>query len=246
MAPAARKIKGVLPPCPDPERYVRVDTREGSFWRRKRGTVKTAALNGQLLANRNAMMVLMPVASRLLRYLEPYTRELRKGRITLRTARHWLPGYKKEGRARYRALEGLDLQPDAPLDHLLTAPCTVSEAGTVLRLGIALEKISPKAQNNLVTHYYLEAILLHGDCMAHEAPDVSSTTSALYAYGEKPAGPCVLELPQAPAGEPWMLLLKLCSLEGGELAAHYKHYGMKIVKCGDGDEAMQATNLQQK
>ena len=240
MAAANRKGTKHLPPCPDPERYVRVDTREGSYWRRKRGTVKPALLNERFAANNRAYKVLMPAAARVVHHLEPYTRGLRPGRITARIAALWLPDYLSSGRISFTALEKLEFQPESPTEKLLKGGAsllsrklrTTADGAAVHTLSIAPDKGSVQAQNDLVTDYYFELILLYGDCTQDGGLSVCSGSSALYRYGEEPAAPCVMELTAAPAGEPWMLLLKLNSLEGPELAVHCRHYAMLVVKAG--------------
>ena len=56
-----------------------------------------------------------------------------------------------------------------------------------------------------------------------------STESRLYAFEDGRKEDCIMSLPLPEAEVPWTVLLKLSCLEGNELAAHTKHYGMKVV-----------------
>ena len=73
-------------PCPDPDKFILVTTREGKHWRRKRGTVKKAKTNKVL--SRNAMLTAPTneAASRFLRLLHPYVFSLDKGRLHAKLA----------------------------------------------------------------------------------------------------------------------------------------------------------------
>ncbi len=76
--------KGKRPPNPDPESYIWIDTKEGGFWRRRRGLVKKARLNAAYLQSSEYTKICSPAASRIMRKLRPYMKGLQPGRITVR------------------------------------------------------------------------------------------------------------------------------------------------------------------
>ena len=228
--------RGPIPPCPDPALYILVRTREGVHWRRKRGTVKTARVNTVLAANNAAHKILMPAASRIVKLLEPFTRQLDKGRITIRLASALLKPYLEKPKINYSALNEMAFQPAYPFDRLFLTSYEVRTGGKQLRLHIDIYKGCVKAQNKLVTDYYFELILLYGKAWKEKSLHIRYAESGLYSYGKEKPGVCTLSLAAAPAHEPWLLLLKLNSLEGKEMAAHPKHYGMKVILTSAGNK----------
>jgi hypothetical protein len=73
-----------IPPCPDAERYVLVQTREGKYWRRKRGSVKKAVLNETLQRNVEMMRQSAPAARMIMTRLLAFTGRLETGRLNAR------------------------------------------------------------------------------------------------------------------------------------------------------------------
>ena len=53
-----------------------------------------------------------------------------------------------------------------------------------------------------------------------------------YSFTDIATDHCKLVLPMPTKNEPWMLLLKVSCLEGNEMTAHAKHYGMRVVEVG--------------
>jgi len=227
--------KGKLPPCPDPELYILVETKEGSFWRRKRGTVKKASLNKTFSDNNQAFKTLMPAAARLVKKLDPYTRQLDMGRITARIAGKWLKPYIETGSISFAALNKMELQRDHPLEHLCNANYIITANEGFHRIYIDLVSGQVIAQNTLVTDYYFEAVLLYGDPTMDGGLVTEDRTSELYHFGAETTAGCALDIPCAPAGAPWLLFLKVSCLEENEMAAHYKNYAMKVVGVGMGE-----------
>ena len=236
MAKLKNNRHELIPPCPDPALYILVKTREGVYWRRKRGTVKKARVNNVLAANNAAHKILMPVASRILKQLEPFTRQLDKGRITIRLASALLKSFLEKPRVNYSVLKDLVFQPAYPFDRLLLTSYEVKTEGKQLHLHIDIYKGCVKAQNKLVTDYYFELILLYGKAWKENSLRIRYAESGLYSYGKEKPGVCTLSLATAAAHEPWLLLLKLNSLEGKEMAAHPKHYGMKVILTSAGNK----------
>ena len=220
------------PPCPDPALYVLVKTKEGAFWRRKRGTLKKAEVNHSLRRNNEAYKIVMPAAARLLRKLEPFTRSLRMGRITVKMAGRLLKPYKEKESVDITVLDGFDLQPEFPLEGLLLADYTIEEKGKTIMVSIDLDRGRVKPQNKLVTDYYFELVLLCGDASIEKGLKLHSAESGLYSFLAAQNGICELQVAAAPANMPWLLLLKVNCLEGREMAMHSKNYGLRVIRVG--------------
>ena len=72
---------------------------------------------------------------------------------------------------------------------------------------------------------------MYGDAGKEIGLILECVTSKLYDFKEQ--GKCQLALKLPFMKVPWMLLLKTSCIEGSELAAHSKHYGMKVVGTGN-------------
>ncbi len=64
--------KGKRPPNPDPENCVWIVTREGGYWRRKRGTVKKVKLNRAFKEGSYFMQLSAPATRGIMQKLKPY------------------------------------------------------------------------------------------------------------------------------------------------------------------------------
>ena len=220
-----------LPPCPDPESYIVVKTDEGYYWRKKRGTVKKAKLNTILRRNATTAKLTGPAASRLLGTLEPHTRGIKKGKISLKIAGLLMKTYHTKGLLDFSMLQGLELNAAYPLAKLLYTDYKVLQDKRTIRLRLRSGYV--QAQNNLVTDYYFDAVLLGGDPAFADSLKTVTDSSILYSFADKNIQDVELAVPLPPAGIPWILLLKVSCLEGNELAMHPKNYAMKVVKTGE-------------
>ena len=218
-----------MPPCPDSDRYILVQTKEGYCWRRKRGQKTPVTKNATIQANEDLMKQCSPAAKRLLDALWPYRQELETGRIQAPFTGLMRKGVK--GRYfSYTPFKGVELQKAYPLGSLLKCPVEVTQAGYSVVVQMPIKPAHVHRHSPLVSDFYLEAVLISGDPLAGLPLKVESTTSPLYAYENMPSTTCNLQLPLSE--KPWILLLKFCSLEGNELATHAKHYAMKVIEVG--------------
>ena len=217
------------PPCPgDPTDYMLVKNREGMHWRRKRGTVTPAKLNAGFKASAEATKIIAPACKRILTALRPFLSGLDTGRLNNRFSNALRRSLTQTKRLELSYLKGVELQRDHPLEEMLRGSYKIFiDRGTV-RIEMAIEKDTIKPLNRLVSDYYFEAVLLHGDVNKEKALKTETVESALYPIHSKAKNNCVLSL-SLPKKEDWCLLLKLSSLEGNEMAVHPKHYRMKVV-----------------
>ena len=221
---------GKIPPCPDPDTYIWVTTKEGSYWRRKRGTNKQAVLNKKYQLSSNYMKISGPAASHLVAVIRPYLQGLLPGRLTARLSGKLRKALNETGTLHYDYLKGLDLQPEHPINKLLPEPMKVERNGNMLTISILIHEATVKRYSRLVTDYYFELILMQGDAMSLPSLDITVVESRLFPISSRNEKPCRLEMPVPDKN--WIALLKVSCLEGKELAAASRNYGMKVVEVG--------------
>jgi hypothetical protein len=217
-------------PNPDPARYVWVDSKEGGYWRRKRGLNKPAELNDAYRQSANSTKLTSPAAKRIVQRLGAHLRGLETGRILARMGGKLKKPLHQKGVMDYSALEGFELQPYHPLAALLDAPYKAEAGAEAVTVTIPIDKHTVKRHNGIVSHYYFDLVLLWGDPGREDGLRVESETSGLYGFSGEKKSVCALSVPLPGNGAPWMALLKVNCLEGHELAVHPRHYGMRVVK----------------
>ncbi len=219
------------PPCPgNPEDYVLIKTKEGVFWRRKRGSIKPVSLNHGFQIAVEATKIVAPAAKRIITALQPYLSGLHTGRLNIRISNALRRSLKETKGLKLSYLKGIEVQAEHALEQMLYAyKAGVDDKGVYIE--IPIDKGVVKAQNRLATHYYFEALLVYGDVNKEKGLRIKDVESPLYPINSKTKAICVLSLP-LPAKGDWMAVLKLSCLEGNELAAHPKHYRMKVVEVG--------------
>lgn len=223
-----------IPPCPDPGKYILVHTKESSYWRRKRGTVKKATLNNGFTENIKRSKIAGPAARRIKSRLEGFLRGLKPGRLILALSNALKKAIKEKGEMDFSFLQGLELQKEYPLHKLLQTHYEVEQGNGELQIRIAGGREMIKRHNRLVSDYFFEAVLLFGNPVAENGLRTESVVSKLYVAGQTPKKDCVLTIELPAKRCCWMLLLKVSCMEGNEMAHHQKHYGMKVVKVGKG------------
>lgn len=224
-----------IPFCADPENHVLVETREGLFWRKKRAKGK---LNESFSVNANLSRISGPAAKQVVQRLRPFLKGLETGRLTLRVSNALRSSLKEKKTIDFASVNGLEFQRDYPLDCLLIVPFKVEIVGQRVNIKIEIGLDSVEQKNSLATHFYFEAVLLHGDPNLEDSIRVESIESKLFAFGVEYNETCELVLDLPEEGVQWMLALKVSCLEGNEMAAHPKHYGMKVVKTAAGSQVI--------
>jgi hypothetical protein len=224
-----------FPPCPFPEGGVPVRSKEGNYWRRRRGSLKPADLNSSFLKNAEAAKIASPAAKRLVLKLYPFLRGLFPGRLIARLSGRFIKSLYQHEVIQFSLLDQFDFQQEFPFDKLVKADYRLSIEKNVAKLAIPVYTDSIERLNTLVTDYYFEMILLYGDITKDRGLRIESVESSLYSYKYKGKTTCNLELVLPAANKPWMILLKINSHEGNEVAAHGKHYGLKVIRVKDDD-----------
>jgi hypothetical protein len=223
-------------PAPDPpanaEGYVLVRTKEGPYWRKKRGTTIPASLNKSYQQSADTTALASPAAKRIRDRLEEFLKGLDTGRFIANVSGKLRKVYHQKGEFNFSLLEGYELQPYHPLSNLLQGHCYVRTDNNILTISIPVDEDTVKQQNKIVSGFYFEAILLYGDPGKNKGLKLESEISPLYTFNEKTNTECLLRLSLPVKKTPWMALLKVSCLEGNTLASHPRHYGMKVVKTG--------------
>ena len=216
------------PPCPDPLRYKWIKTKGGGYWRLKRGELTEATLNKSLAKNASAMSKSSPAASRLRRVLEPWLRGLEIEKVQSKITGLFTKTYNKKGKIDFSLLKGLELQPSLPLNRIYKGVYTVEEVDKQIIIKLPLQEYFVTAQGPLATNYYFEAIEVWGNPQKENGLKAYHEESKLYPFGRN-NGKCELAVDLSKGKDPCLVILKLSSLEGNELALHPKNYGMKVV-----------------
>lgn len=218
--------------APDPQQYILVHTKEGIFYRRRRGKVKPALLNDACRQRADGMKLSSPAAKRLRMCLSPLFRGLTVGRVNAGFGEQLKQAFLLKGRFDFSFFTGYEFQKEHPLDSLLLVPYTVRVDGGAVWVRIPPDAKAVKAKSGLVSHYYFDLVLVSGDAGHDDGLSVDCVSSALFAFDTRYEQGCQLSLSLPEGGEPWMLLLKISCLEGNELAYHPRHYGMRVVAAG--------------
>jgi hypothetical protein len=220
-----------IPPCPDPDRYVLVRTREGNFWRRKRGTgKKEATLNEAFRNNSRGMAITAPAAKRIVDQLRPFLDSVYAGRITVRISGLLRKQLNRSGTVGYTYVKNFDLLRDRPVDELLGVPVRVNCENDVLEVHIPVNANTITRNDSLVKGYSFELILLSGDCTVENDLRIESKVSDVFGINDVGEYRCSLRMDSP--GKPWFTILKLCCLKGDEKKLCSENYGMKVVAVG--------------
>src|ERR1051326_2660887 len=92
-----RRYQLLSPPPGDAENYVLVTTREGFYWRRRRGTIKKAELNEALKKYAKATNLTSPAAKRVRDKLGEFLRQLDTARFIANVSARLKKTYVKTG-----------------------------------------------------------------------------------------------------------------------------------------------------
>ena len=230
-------IRDKLPPCPDPERYSLVRTKEGEFWRLKRGLKKPAIINNKLRENSELVKKTSSAGSRIYGILHPFLADLDLQRIFNKMITLLRKGFRTDGRLDVSVLRDLDLQKDYPLRKLIRGgfQWQHDREHHVFRFRIAIPERNGALlrKNKLMSSYRFIIILVHGNPEQEGAMKLKSVKSEDYTFaGTGVASECLLELPYTPEPGQWLFCLRAEALEEGRVAAHPKSKGLLILDGG--------------
>jgi hypothetical protein len=221
---------GRKPPNPDPGNYVWVKTKDGAYWRLKRGTLKKAKVNAAYSESIEWMKLSAPAAKRIMQKLQPFTKGFDFGRLNARISGLLRKSLREKGQLDIRYLKELDFQPDHPIGNLLKEVPVIKQTARDIVVDIPLTTDTIIRKNSIVTNYYFELILLYGDAARENGLRTEIADSGVYVIDTDYGKDCrlALILPE----QPWIALLKVGCIEGDTTALHARLYGMKVVAAG--------------
>jgi len=227
----SKKKNWAIPPCPgNPEDYTLVRPKnEPPYWRKKRGTVKPAKLNTSFKNNVKLNKNVSSMASSIKKKIMPFLEKLETGRFVAKVSGRLRKEYYKSGKFNFGGLKEYELQPTYSLSNLLRREYDVHVKGNEAIIEIPLGENAVKKFNGLVTGYFFEGILLHGDLSKPNSLRVDSETSPVYDIRLKQATNCRLSLHLPTKKVSWMVMLKLHLVMGTKTGDFHKHFGMKVV-----------------
>ena len=228
-----KKTQWELGPNPDPERWIDIRTKEG--WLRRRRRKVKLKLNTVMQEHADAAKLTMPATNRLLGKLEPWVRGLELGRIRTTIAARLKKSYFETGKMNFTYLQNLDLQPNRTMKMLLMPRPRVEVTNEVV-VKIMTSEGAIKVKGSIFTEYYFELIMLWGDVMKERGLRVEDEDSPLYPAKTEETRQCVLKIDVPTTKQPWMALLKVCCLEGKELAKNPRHYALKVIAVSANDK----------
>lgn len=213
---------------------VLVETKEGAFWRMKRGAGgKAAELNEGFSAARDMVKMLSPVAARFVAVMRHYLRGLEPGRINNRVKSVLQRSLKETGGMDYKYFNDFVFQPLYPLYNVLLTVPEFKTGEEYVSVYVPIpEGGAVKRQNEIVTDYRFALIMFVGDPLSGQEVDTYDVMSAIYKMGKQYEEGCELRLKRPTAGEPWMCCLRIVTYEGNEVAYNSRHSGMKVVGWG--------------
>jgi hypothetical protein len=232
MVNKKRKKRNVIPLREDPNKTKLVKKESGWYLRAPRGSIKKAVLNNVLEKNSKAWEITNPATKRITAQLEPYTRCFRGNYLHQRLNGFITKTYNEKGGIDFLNLKGFEIHNDYPLNGLLLSSFTIQQHDDLIEILVPVKKESVKRNNTLVTDFYFEGILLYGNALKENGLKTAYVLSEPYGFDNTVQGTCKLNLRLPAKKQPWMLLLKVSCLEGNEMAAHQKHYAMKVVAVG--------------
>jgi hypothetical protein len=217
----------------DPEKYDWVNSKEGGYPRRKKGTVKPVRLNNVLQFNAAATRSTNEAAKRVLAKLYPFLQYLMLGRTVVKIAGAFKKSLAQSERMDYSFLQGLDFQPEYTLQDIVNELLRIVEKDGVLFVDFPAGAGFVKKHSSLPTGYFVELILLHGDPASENGLRVDSVESRLFSFEEEGYVECKLSI-LLPEKEPWMVLVKVSCLMGRGMANTGKYYALKVIRVGKG------------
>ena len=213
---------------PDLTNYVLVKSKEGDYLRRKRGTVTKATINEAFAAHANETC--SSAAKEIMDKLKPFTQQM-YGRKLVYLSALLRKGRLRSGFTDYSDCDRWEVMKDHPLNKIYWDQYSVKKEKDTVDIVLAVAEDSINKEGMLATHFYFEAILVHGDAMVPGAVRMESDRSPLYSFKSKKKTSHTFSF-VIPEGRPYLVFLKVGCMENDRPADHPRHYGMKVVAVG--------------
>ncbi len=216
-----------------PQAYVFIETKEGGYWRLKRGTVKKAVLNKAMKQSSRLLTKASHAGGAIRNALAEFTYDLATGRLGNRVNRLLMQSLKEKKVIDFSYLEGLEFQDAYLFDRLVKTPCffETDKQKKVFRFGIDISENSVKQFNKLVTGYRFAVILLYADTTDRKNLKIMQQSSPQYSFTpDKERWVAEISFPKKM--KQWLFCVRAECFEGKEPSAHPKMRAMKVVSGG--------------
>ncbi len=172
-------------------------------------------------------MLASPAAKKILLKLQPIMEGFGKERRIARIGTALKKSLHETGELDLGNLYGFEMHESYPLDSLLKVPVKISVEKGMVQAKILPETDCITLYNNLVTGFFIELILLHGNLSKDGGLRVEAETSEVFNLPMIPRLEIKLVL-LLPEKNQWVLLLKVSCMEGKTLAVHQKQHVMRV------------------
>ena len=221
-------------PPPDLHNYSLIDSKEGGYYRRRRGLGgKPAVIPDAVVAQSKLTKISSPAAAKLRRELDPYLEGMQCGRLTVKLSSLIRKGLKAGTWPDYGLMQDLDFQPGYMFGKLIRTNWKLEQDENYVTIRIpipeggALEIVN----NKLVSSYRFTLVMLTGDPVGDGELLTMAAKSKEYKIG-KADKECVLRLAKPETDIPRLLCLRVTSYESKEQAVHGRHSGMVVLAWG--------------
>lgn len=222
-----------LPPAPGhPGEYIIVNSKEGQYWRRKRGTVTKAKVNAALKKNNELAAIASPAAKRIRDKLAEFTKQMDTGRFIARVSGRLMKALRKNGAIDYSFLDEYELQPDRRFSELVlhNLPVLVQNGEVIANFSVKADTVKQHIKS--VTGFYFDLVLLYGDPTKNNGLRIESDTSPVYPFDMKNDMTCRLSVTLPTKKIPWMALLRAGCMKGQEVMEGDRYCTMKVMAVG--------------
>lgn len=227
-----KKKRPPPPPPPNPENYILINSKDGSYWRKKRGTDTPVTLNDTLTRYNQLTAITSPAAKYLKELLTPFLHKIDTGRFIARVSANLNKSHLSSGKFDLLSMFDYDFQDEEEMKTLMDESINVTLSGHEMKIRVAASHNAIHKKNSIVTQFFWDAIVVHGDPTIENNLRIESDTSPVFNVDTTSKEYHTLSLFLPTRETSWMLILKLSCFEGKEEAHHTRHYGMKVFAVG--------------
>ncbi len=173
-----------------------------------------------------------PAAKNIFNKLVPYFHGLDTGRFIANVSSRLKRALKETGEMNFTYMADYDFQPWFPMERIFKGSCLITEKNNEISIRISDHYHKVKRLSKLISDYYFEIVLLWGRVEKNNSLQIENEASPIFSFEQETKKDCRLKLSLPVLKVPWILILKLNSHEGKEMAHHPRHYGMKALRVG--------------
>lgn len=227
------------PPPPDPENWILIVPKRGRpYYRRKKKTNEiNAVLTEWTRLTTNGSKGARQIKSRL----APFLYGLDTGRIIAKMTACLNKSYVENGSYDLLNMFEFEFQEDDILRNLLRFDPDVEINGHEMSIKVVASHHVIKPQNEIVTHFCYDAILIHGDPSKDNDIRIDHDRSPLFHIYRPDLAYHTLKLYMPATPTSWMCILKVGCYEKEIPERHHIHYAMKVLAVGKTNGSIQGS-----